>query len=280
MKKIVSISGGKTSAYLASNYKADDYVFALVRTSDQNCQFKDRKTAKIVEDKIQREFVGTLEEDTIIYTMLDLEQHIGKRINWVSGITFDEVVNEKGGMLPNKLHRYCTAHMKILPIFKYWLNNYSDPIEMLIGFRANEHRRAVNMSKRVNKNGLLEQKYISGKHNNGRNKWTVIEWQKPVFPLIEDAVFKADIENYWTGKFVRFAELNNCVGCFHRSAQLLNYMASKHNEKLEWFASKEGGKKGFWKYPYSYRKIIDSHFSQTIDFNDESFCGSGYCGIN
>ena len=113
METVTSISGGKTSAYLAANYPADYLVFSLVRTSDKRVQFKDRKTAQIVEDRIQADFVGTLEDDTIIYTILDLEQYLGRSIDWVTGITFDQIVSKK--MLPTQRKRFCTTKLKIKP---------------------------------------------------------------------------------------------------------------------------------------------------------------------
>ena len=66
MKTVNSISGGKTSAYVMANYRADYNVFSLVRTDDKNCIFPDSKIRQIVSDKIGQEFIGTLEMDTII----------------------------------------------------------------------------------------------------------------------------------------------------------------------------------------------------------------------
>lgn len=63
MKTVNSISGGKTSAYIAANYPADYNVFALVRTDDNNCLFPDTKVRQIVSDKIGTEFIGTLEDN-------------------------------------------------------------------------------------------------------------------------------------------------------------------------------------------------------------------------
>ena len=121
MITVNSLSGGKTSSYIAQHYPADYNVFALVRTFDKNCLFPDAKIRQIVSDKIGTEFIGTLEEDAIIYTMLDLEQFIGQKIDWVTGVTFDEIVSGKyGGYLPTKLRRYCTTHMKMFPIFEWW----------------------------------------------------------------------------------------------------------------------------------------------------------------
>ena len=101
MKSVNSLSGGKTSAYIAAHYPADYDVFSLVRIEDENCRFKDEKIRREIEDRIQAPFIATAEEDAIIYTMLDLEQYIGRPITWVTGVTFDQVVKTKGGWLPN-----------------------------------------------------------------------------------------------------------------------------------------------------------------------------------
>lgn len=281
MKKVNSLSGGKTSSYIAANYPADYNVFSLVRTDDQNCLFPDKKIRQIVSDKIGKEFVGTLEEDAIIYTMLDLEQYIGKKIDWVSGITFDEIVEKKRGWLPNKLHRYCTTNLKLIPIFEWWHKNINNPVEMRIGYRANETKRAIRMNEKRNKNGLLEIKATISKHPNGRNKWEIFEWQNPTFPLIDDNIRKDTIEEFWKDKPVRFAWMNNCVGCFHRNEILLKRMFEKNPNKMQWFANQEIGRngKGTWKTGITYEKIKNHKMQIQLfddDFND---CDSGYCGI-
>jgi len=281
MIKINSISGGKTSAFIAANYKADYNLFSLVRTDDKNCLFPDPKIRQFVEDKLQKPFIGTLEMDTIIYTMIDLEQHIGQEITWVSGITFDEVVKTKGGWLPNKLHRYCTTNLKLVPMFEWWYKTINEPVEMRIGFRANEMRRSAKMQEKLNKNGLLEIKHTVKKHPNGRNKWEVFEWQKPKFPLIEDNIYKDTIEQYWLGKDVRFAEMNNCVGCFHRNEILLKKMFEAHPNKMQWFLNQENDRdqRDTWKTGISYEKIKNHKLQHEIDFSDFSECDSGTCGL-
>lgn len=282
MKTVNSLSGGKTSSYIAKHYPADHNIFALVRTDDVNCMFPDKKLRQIVSDKIGKEFIGTLEMDDIIYTMLDLEQFIGQEITWVSGKSFDEVVKTGGGWLPNKLHRYCTQIMKIEPLFYWWFENIKQPVEMRIGFRANEMKRAKTMINKLNENGLLEFHAIVGKTKTGtQNKWEMVGWQKPVFPLIDDAIFKDQIEAYWKDKPVRFAYMNNCVGCFHRNEILLKYMSDLHPNKFDWFARQEKGRegKGTWRTGITYDRIKKFKSQYNLfddDFND---CDSGYCGL-
>jgi len=280
MKTINSLSGGKTSSYIAANYPADYNVFALVRTEDVNSKFKDEKVRQMVEDKIQKPFIATAEDDTIVYTMLDLEQYIGREITWVSGDTFEQVIKQHGGYLPNKIARYCTTDMKTQPIAKWRYDNIEGDAEMRFGFRANEQSRAKTMLDKVNERGMTEVKIVVGKTKTGtRNRWGTVEYCKPSFPLIQDGIFKDTIEEFWKDKPVRFAYMNNCVGCWWRGPMLLKHMANRHPDKMDWFARQEENNKGNFRSDVSYREII-SYNSQFMLF-DEDFteCDSGYCGL-
>tara|TARA_R100000734_G_scaffold3152_1_gene2956 strand:- start:1512 stop:2375 length:864 start_codon:yes stop_codon:yes gene_type:complete len=287
MKTVNSISGGKTSAYIAANYPADYNVFALVRTDDKKCMFPDAKLRQVVSDKIGKEFIGTLEDDMIIHTILDLEQFIGQEISWVSGKTFDEINKKKNGktFIPQANRRICTQEMKIIPIAEWWYKNISTPIEMRIGFRANEMRRAKTMQEKTNKNGLQSNKFKIGKSKNGNNKWKEIEWRKPTFPLIEDAIFKDNIVEFWKNKKVRFAFNNNCIGCFHAEPLFLKHQSLKHPNKFNWFIEQE--KKSMKDYKgrtwlmkkLTYEQI--KNYKTQIELFDDDFngCDSGSCGL-
>lgn len=282
MKTVNSLSGGKTSSYIAANYPADYNVFSLVRTDDKKCMFPDAKIRQQVSDRLGTEFIGTLEDDTIIYTMLDLEQFIGSKIDWVTGKTFDEVIDRNGKKyLPNATIRFCTTEMKLKPIFNWWQNKINEVVKMRIGFRANEQSRAKTMLNKTNKNGFLEMKTIVGKRKT-QNKWADIEWQKPVFPLIKDNIYKDQVEEYWKDKNVKFAYMNNCVGCFHRNEVLLKLMSDKHPNKFNWFIEAEqetGYNVRTFKNGINYKQIKNS-FKQIELFDDDfNECDSGYCGL-
>ena len=280
--KVNSLSGGKTSSYIAANYPADYDVFSLVRIEHQESKFKDKKIRREVEDRIQAPFIATAEDDMIIYTMLDLEQYIGRKITWVTGKTFDEITTRKDKVyLPNKVQRFCTVEMKIDPMFYWWAENVGEPIEMRIGFRANETRRANNMLERLNDDGLEEYKATFEKHKDGRNKWESIAYRKPHFPLIEDNIYKDQIEQYWLDKPVRFAYMNNCVGCFHKTPLLLRKMWDKHPSKLEWFAKRERESinGAHWRSEMTYDEI--KQWNSQFELFDDDFneCDSGHCGL-
>lgn len=277
MKTINSLSGGKTSSYIAANYPADYNIFALVRTDDKKCLFPDAKIRQIVSDKIGREFIGTLEEDMIIYTMLDLEQFIGREITWLSDKTFEDVVKKHGNYLPNIMSRFCTTDMKVQPIAQWCYENTELPIEMRIGFRSNEMSRAKNMIERAT-DGIESFKFKVGEKN-GRNQWKTLPYRMVKFPLIEEGIFKDKIESYWKDKPVRFAYQNNCVGCFHRNELMLKHMSVKAEKQFNWFVDIERKNGCTFKSGITYEKI-KNHKLQ-LDLFDEDFqdCDSGYCGL-
>jgi hypothetical protein len=285
MKTFNSISGGKTSAYLEVKYPSDYRAFALVRTSDKSCIYPDAKLRQEVSDKIGKEFIGTLEDDVIIHTILDLEQYTGREIKWVSGKTFEEVIDRKSGIpnLPQPMRRFCTQEMKVVPMFEYWRSLNISAWECRFGFRANEHRRAKNTNKRLNKKGLLTQKGVIGKTAGGRNKWKEFEYQKPKYPLIEDNIFKDKIEKFWKDKPVRFAWMNNCVGCMHKDPILLKKMMSLHSNKLQWFIKKENEAKvmrgNTWRQDVEYSEIEKWNPQFELFEDDFNECDSGYCGL-
>jgi len=277
MKTVNSLSGGKTSSYIAVNYPADYNVFALVRTNDKNCLFPDAKIRQIVSDKIGTEFIGTLEEDAIIYTMLDLEQYIGKEIIWLSNKTFEDVIIKHGKYLPNIMTRYCTSDLKVTPIAQWCYENTDLPVEMRIGFRANEISRANKMIEKQIK-GIENFKFKVG-NKNGRNQWKELPYRMVKFPLIEDAIFKDTIENFWKNKPVRFAYMNNCVGCFHRSELLLNHLSHKQENKFDWFINQENKYNCTFKNGIKYEKIKKYKLQLELFEDDFNECDSGYCGL-
>jgi hypothetical protein len=277
MKTCNSLSGGKTSSYLAVNYPADFNVFALVRTEDPKVMFPDQKTRQIVSDKIGHEFIGTLEEDTIIYTMLDLEQFLGTEIVWISPTTFEAVIKKAGGYLPNRTRRFCTQKMKVEPIAQWCYDNTELPIEMRIGFRANETSRAKTMASKESE-GFENFKFKVGEKNN-RNKWKQLPYRKAVFPLIEDGIYKDAIENFWRDKPVRFAYKNNCVGCFHRNEMFLKLMSEKNPKQFDWFIRQEQENNCTFKNGVTYEKIKGHKLQTELFENDFNDCDSGYCGL-
>jgi hypothetical protein len=281
MKSVNSISGGKTSAYIAKHYPADINIFSLVRIEDKDnlwMKGKDEKTRQLISDKLGTEFIGTAEMDEIIYTILDLEQFIGSEITWITGKTFEEVIKQNHNYLPNKMTRYCTVEMKLKPIFNYLKENTDLPVEMRIGFRPNEISRAESVMSRADENGLELFETIVGKRKT-QNKWGKVPYRYCKFPLIENNITKDVIYNYWNDKPVRFAYRNNCVGCVNRQPLMISHMASKDLDKVKWFEKQEINTGNRFLSDVSFSQILK--FGQQTNFFDDDFneCDSGFCGI-
>ena len=281
MKTVNSISGGKTSSYIAKHFPADINIFSLVRIEDTDnlwMKGKDEKTRQLVSDKLGKEFIGTAEMDEIIYTILDLEQFIGSEITWVSGNTFEEVIKKNYGYLPNKMTRYCTVEMKLKPIFNWLKENTELPVEMRIGFRPNELSRAEGVLKRADENGIEHFNTIIGKRKS-QNKWGLVPYRKVTFPLIENNISKDVIYNFWNDKNVRFAYRNNCVGCVNRQPLMISHMASKDLDKVKWFEKQEIKSGNRFLSDVSFSQILKFGIQNTFFDDDFNECDSGFCGI-
>lgn len=285
---LTSISGGKSSAYCAVNYPTDLNVFALVETENANYKWmlgKDESTRKIISDRIGHEFIGTAEMDVIIYTVLDLEQLLGKKIDIVTSLTFEAMVRNHNGYLPSLYRRFCTTEFKVEPIFKHLKALDSFPVETSFGYRLGEESRKASMLAKANADGLTGYLYRTSQKPNSRY-WNRCNefFQKPKFPLIDDRVDKYAVEMFWKNGPVRFARFNNCVGCVNRSLPVLAHVCQIDRPKmqlfkdLEVYASGLRGKKAYFHKGEFVDKALKSRDFNLFD-HDFSSCDTGYCGV-
>lgn len=279
MKIVNSLSGGKSSSYIAKEFNSDYNVFALVRTNDKDCQYPDKLLRQRVSDKIGQEFVGTLEMDDIIKIMFDLEQYIGKEIIWVTGDTFDEIIKKHNNYLPSLFARYCTTYLKMIPIFEWWQSNINEICYMNIGFRYGEENRMNRLNDKLN-NGVDEFKTIIGKRGN-KNKWGMIPWRILKFPLIDNKITKYIVESYWKDKPVAFTKSyhNNCVGCFHRNPIMLAMLKEENQNKMNWFEKMELKTGNRFIANISYNRINNWVVNKQLSLDFFNECDSGYCSV-
>jgi hypothetical protein len=267
MKTITSISGGKTSAYLAKHYPTDENIFALIRIEDRRCTPKDKTLVQKISDKIGTEFIATAESDTTLTLMFDLEQLLGKEIIWVTGDTFEQVCLKRKA-LPNLMMRFCTTEMKMKPIFDFCHNHFGI-VEMNIGFRYDEKERANSQNTKF--------KTITGQSANGRNKWTEIEWRTCKYPLIENRIGHYQVAQWANKTDLIFPPDSNCVGCFWKNPQQLRKNFDDESLKMQWFADMETTLKRKWKKEMSYEKIKTIGLQQDFYFGTGSGCQAGFC---
>lgn len=261
MKTVTSVSGGRTSSYMALHYPTDYNIFSLVRIEDKRCTPKDKKLIQYVEDKIQKPFIATAESDLTLYVLIQLEQELGKPIIWVTGNTFDETLYinpQNKHSLPNRRMRYCTADMKMLPIFWWcYLNLFEsedDFIKMNIGYRADEPRRSATDDYKYS---LMCNNY-GQRHNN----WQTIEWRESHFPLRISGIDNLMIKSYFAHRpWYVFPKYSNCVGCFNKTEKELHEQFVLEPQKMNWFKEQEILKGRTWNISDSLTNIETKDFT-------------------
>lgn len=274
MKTVNSVSGGKTSSYLAVHYPADYNIFSLVRIEDTKCTPKDKKLVQIVSDKIGMEFIATTESDITLHSVLQLEQKLGKEIIWVTGITFDELIRQKK-YLPNMMKRFCTTYLKLEPIFHYCQNNIDLIVRMSLGIRYDEIERSLDAKTGKQKKDTPF-KHIVGTNPNGTNKWAFTQWRETVYPLIYSRITHYEIKQWADKSGIIFPQDSNCVGCFWKRLQQLRKNWDDEPEKMQWFADQEIGKRK-WKKEANYTNIKKLGLEAEFNFGTGSGCQAGFC---
>jgi len=271
LKTVNSLSGGKTSSYMALHYPADHNVFSLVCIEDKKCMPKDKGLVKYVSDKLNKDFIATVESDKTIIVMRDLEQMLGTSIDWVSGNTFEQVIAHRK-FLPNMMMRFCTSDMKLDPIFNHCRNNIADVVNMRIGFRFDEKERGER-----NKDNT-HYKTIVGKTKNGKqNKWEKIYWRELSFPMIEDKTTNIDIIKWAKKSGLVFPEDSNCVGCFWKPIQQLRKNWEDEPLKMQWFSDMEKLKGKKFKKEMSFEDIKKVGLQKEFYFGTGAGCQAGFC---
>lgn len=274
MKTVNSISGGKTSAYMAVHYPADYEVFSLVCIDDTSCIPTDKRIVQQVNDKLQKycshrpEFIATAEDDKVLKVVLDLEQKIGREIIWLRGDSF-ETVNTRRKALPNQFKRFCTTEMKTDVIFEFWLYRIGEQVLMRLGFRYDEMERWDNFKTKY--------LYPIACKNFGTHRQIkqTFNWRIADKVLVEDKVHHFKVHSYWIGKGIDFPDDSNCVGCFWKDSQQLRKNWDNQPLKMKWFASQEGRRT--FKKRITYNQIKNILIQPDFIFGGGSGCKAGAC---
>ena len=286
MITVNSISGGRTSAFLAANYPADINIFSLVCIDDVRCKPKDNLLIQKVNDKLEKsgslqkhgEFIATAEFDVTITTIFELEQFLGQEINWLRGISFDKLIDKKR-MTPYKFARFCTSEMKMDVIGNYLYERMEliDGVPQLfmnnVGIRYDEKERAKDGEGRN-----LITKIHNGFSDNGRNKWKKVHWGVSNYPLVYDRIGNYTVHKFWENKSVSFSDDSNCVGCFWKNVQQLRKNWDDAPNKMRWFSDQEKKRvKNCWNPSISYDNIKEIGIQQDFNFGTGSGCQAGFC---
>jgi hypothetical protein len=278
-----SLSGGKTSSYLAANYPADLELFALVCIDDPNAgkgpKPIDAKLKQMANDKLQKycshqnEFVATSEDPMILSTMFDLEQILGREIIWLRGMGWEQMLKYKKA-IPNRDKRFCTTILKMVPIMEH-LYKYTDlPVKMRVGFRYDEKEREENFTDTFM---FSKQCDYRPKSNTWIHRWEEIKWRIGDFVLIKDKVTHPTIVKFWKGKNISFAEDSNCQNCFWKPEQQLRKNFDTNPSIMYWSLVQEELYERTFKDEYSLLDIKKMGLQMDFFFGTGSGCQAGFC---
>lgn len=280
MITVNSLSGGKTSSYIAVHYPANLDLFALCCIDCHNAgRDIDKKMVQMVNDKLQKycshypEFVATSEDPKILKVMFDLEQRIGREITWLRGIGWEEMIRIKKA-IPNQAKRFCTTILKMQPIFDYLYMYHELPVIMRIGYRYDELERAGKL------NELFKFAYkCEWQDNSARwiNRWEEIRWRIGDFPLIEDKVTHYQIKQYWEDKGIDFPKDSNCQNCFWKAPEQLRKNFDTCPPVMWWSAIQEDLQGNTFNNKMSLYQISRLPIQLDFFYGTGSGCQAGFC---
>lgn len=284
IKTINSLSGGKTSSYMAVHYPADIDMFALVcidcHNANGNYWRKNPKLLQMVRDKLEKtsthwpEFLAAAEDPVTIRTMFDLEQKIGREITWIRGVGFDQLIYWKKA-IPNIKMRFCTEYMKIIPMFEYIYMYLEPTITMNIGFRYDEMHRA-NVDETIS--------FPYYQKIGGNQKWIHnYHYRKLEYPMIDDKIMRPHVVNYWNNnQDVVFPEDTGCQNCYWKDPQQikLNLERSKATSSIiKWANVFEHIMGNRFKKDISMQSIFEIGVQMDFFGGTGPGCQAGICGI-
>lgn len=215
-KIIVSFSGGRTSAFMATlmlqNYNRQDLVFVFANTGKEN---------KETLDFINKCDLAWQLNVVWLEALVNPEKGKGTTYKLVSyetasrnGEPFADV-NKKYG-IPNKNQPHCTRELKEAPIKKYAKETFGKNYKMAIGIRIDEAGRI---------NRLRAEKY---------------NW---IYPLADDfPTTKKMVSNFWSKQPFDLSipdYLGNCDLCWKKSKKKRLRILSENPSIGDWWQGEE-----------------------------------------
>lgn len=280
MKTVNSLSGGKTSSYIAVHYPADIELFALCCIDCHNAGATiDKRMKQMVNDRLQKycshypEFVATSEDPKVLKVIFDLEQRIGREIIWLRGMGWEEMIQRKRA-IPNRTKRFCTTVLKMQPIFEFLYSYHELPVRMRIGYRYDEQERALRFTENYKFAYMAEWQERSCRWI---NRWQDIRWRVGEFPLIEDRITHYDIKRYWQDKGIDFPEDSNCLNCFWKAPAQLRKNFDTCPSVMWWSAIQEDLQGNTFKDNMSLSTISRLPLQLDFFYGTGSGCQAGFC---
>lgn len=280
MQTVNSLSGGKTSSYLAYHYPADLEVFALCCIDSHNAGAHiDKQFKQKVNDRLQKycahqlPFVATSEHIKTLEAIFDLEQLLGREIIWLRGIGWEDMIY-RAKYIPNQQARFCTSILKIEPIFEFLYKYHELPVKMRIGYRYDELERQQRFTDSFKFPYKSEYQPNS---NRWIKRWKEIVWRVGEFPLIDGKIIHPMIVEFFKDKNIIFPEDSNCSNCFWKPEQQLRKNFDDNINVMLWAMVMEVIQGNTFKKESSLLQVKDMGLQLEFMFGTGSGCQAGFC---
>lgn len=247
--KILSFSGGRTSAYMLANYEFDLAIFCNTGKEAEGTLDFVRKCGEYFEKEII--WLEYTTDNNLKFKIVDF-----KTANR-DGKPFEQLI-KKFNFLPNQQMRFCTVEMKAKTIKRYLKNNgYKiNEIEMLLGIRADEPNRYFKL-KNTNRNG----------------------WENEM-PLYKDSITKKHILEFWNKQpfdLIINSHEGNCDLCFLKGLTKKIELLRQKPEVAKWWAEMENLIKAKFNKNYTVENLLNMSKSQLNIFENDIDC---FCNID
>lgn len=247
--KILSFSGGRTSAYMLANYDFDLAIFCNTGKEAEGTLDFVRKCGEYFEKEII----------WLEYTTENDEKFKIVDFNTASrnGEPFEQLI-KKRKYIPNQATRFCSMEMKALTIKRYLKSKNIDleNVDMLLGIRKDEPNRYFKLK------------------NNNRNIWN------NTMPLFKDSITKKNILEFWKKQTFDLNINNhegNCDLCFLKGMSKKIELLRQKPEVAQWWIEMENLIGAKFNKNYSVKELLNMSESQLNLFDNDIEC---FCNID
>lgn len=222
----ISFSGGRTSAYMlwrvlqahGMSLPADAVVcFA-------NTGKEDEATLRFVQDCSER---WGIDIKWLEYQQADPRfKVVTFETASRNGRPFEEIIEQRGGVLPNRVARFCSSELKTRTMHRYLKAQGWTEWDTLIGIRADEPRRVAKFRANPKPEGKHEEVWM---------------------PLAVVGVSAADVGRFWSSQSFDLELPNikgktmhgNCDLCYLKPASQVLSLITERPERAIWWAAQE-----------------------------------------
>lgn len=220
----ISFSGGRTSAYMLHRVlESNGGLPDVARVLFANTGKEEEATLRFVQDCSERwsvpiAWVEYVDEAGVFVTDFESASRAGE--------PFEAIIAQRGGVLPNRVARYCSSEMKTRTMHRYLRSQGWTEWDTFIGIRADESRRVAKFRANPHPETPAEEVHM---------------------PLAAVGIGAQDVGAFWRAQpfDLELPNMNgktmhgNCDLCFLKPAAQVLSLITERPERAIWWAAQE-----------------------------------------